>query len=478
MPSHGSNSENDLLRQVPSVAEILDLAEMARMASVAGSRGLVAEAIRIELDDLRLRLRKGRAGQRDLDNATIVEHVLARLSRDFRPLPRMINGTGVILHSGLGRAPLPRAASDAIADAGHYHLLEVDRERGDRRARDTRCAQILRTLTGADAALVVNNCAAATVLMLQAVARGREVICSRGEMVEIGGSFRIPEVMEASGCRLVSVGATNRTRIEDYDAAITPATAALLVVHTSNYRVIGFTGSPPLAEIAALGKRRGIPVMHDLGSGSILGPEELGVGDEPPASASVEAGVDLLCMSGDKLLGGPQAGIILGKKQWVDLCRNAPLARALRIDKLRVAALEATLSLFLDRRTLNITHPVTRMIRATRDELLPRARAVAEALKMSCIDGTTVVITESEAEAGSGALPALPIPSLGITINHPDLSPDILAEAMRREPTGVFSVIRNGSVLLDVRTIFDDEIDLLAKSVAAAINACLKRPLP
>ncbi len=476
MSNAGRPPENDLLKRVPAVAVLLEVPELAADAAVPGARGTVTDAIRAELDALRRRLLTKSADAADLDPAVIAGRVRKRLARDFRPLPRMINATGVILHSGLGRAPLPEAAMRALSAMGHYHLLEVDREKGDRRARDTRCSAMLQALTGAEAALVVNNCAAATVLMLQAVAQGREVVCSRGEMVEIGGSFRIPEVMEASGCRLVSVGATNRTRAEDYEAAIGPSTAAFLVVHTSNYRVVGFTGSPSLADLVRIGAKHGIPVMHDLGSGSILGPEELGVGDEPPASASIAAGADLVCMSGDKLLGGPQAGIILGKKAWVDRCRRAPMARAMRIDKLRIAALEATLELFLDRKTLDATHPVTAMVRATPETLRPRAESMARALRASCPAETRIDVVASEAEAGSGALPALPIPSLAVTVSHPRTSADALSRALRDVPVGVFSVIRDGRVQLDARTVADDDVATLAASVAEAFENLFRAP--
>jgi L-seryl-tRNA(Ser) seleniumtransferase len=390
-------------------------------------------------------------------------------------MPRALNATGVILHSGLGRAPLPPRAADAVARAAAgYALLEVDRAEGRRRARDTRASAMIAELAGAEAALVVNNNAAATVLILNTLARSREVICSRGEMVEIGGSFRIPEVMEASGCTLVSVGTTNKTNVADYETAITERTGALLVVHTSNYKIVGFTERPALAEVCALGRGRGIPVVHDLGSGSVLKPEELGVGDEPPVAASLDAGADLVCMSGDKLLGGPQAGIILGRRELVERCRTNPLARAFRIDKLRVAALEATIELFLDPRKLGAGHPVTEMLRATPESLRPRAEALRDEILRAAPAGTAAACVPSEAEAGSGALPALAIPSLAVALAHPGASADALARALRLQPTPLFAVVRAGRVLLDVRTLADSEIETAAAVAAAAVASAAR----
>ncbi|HYC77908.1 MAG TPA: L-seryl-tRNA(Sec) selenium transferase, partial [Planctomycetota bacterium] len=285
-----------------------------------------------------------------------------------------------------------------------------------------------------------------------------------------GGSFRIPEVMEASGYTLVAVGATNKTHLDDYAKAIGPKTAALLVVHTSNYRIVGFSARPSLEELSALAKKHGVPLLHDLGSGSILGPEELGLGDEPPVAASLQAGADLVCLSGDKLLGGPQAGIILGRADLVRACRTHPLARAFRVDKARVAALEATLELFLDRRTLDATHPVTSMLRATPEAVRRRAEALADALWAAAPQGVDVDVRPAVSEAGSGALPALPIPSFGVGVAAPWIGADALARALREAPTAVFAVIRDGRVTLDARTLSDDEAVEAARITAQVLK--------
>lgn len=461
-------AKQDLLRRVPAVQAVLDDPRIAAVAAEPGRRGAVAEAVRAELDATRARLLAGEAADAP-GAAAVATAVLVRLAGVARTLPRVLNATGVILHSGLGRAPMPAAAEGAVRDAHRYCLLEVDREKGERRARDTRCVELLKRLTGAEDGLVVNNNAAATVLILAAVARGREVICSVGELVEIGGSFRIPEVMEASGCALVAVGATNKTHLKDYARAIGPRTAALLVVHTSNYRVVGFSERPALSEIVALGRSAGLPTIHDLGSGSLLGPEALGLGDEPPVSASFAAGADLACLSGDKLLGGPQAGIVLGRKDLVRACREHPLARAFRVDKGRVAALEATLELFLDARTLDATHPVTAMLRAKPADLRPRAESLLRTLREAAGAGVVADVVDCASEAGSGALPALPIPSVGVAVVPPRGGPDAFAKALRAAPTPVFTVIRDGRVVLDVRTLTDAEAVEAGRVVAATL---------
>jgi len=390
-----SRARQDLLRALPGVDDVLAAAPLKEALPAAG-HGLLAHHVRATIENLRtVILKNGRQiAPAELTPESVARSAAARVRQVGTPLPRVINGTGVVLHSGLGRAPLAPAAVEALVRAGSYSLLEVDREDGARHARDSRVGSLLQELTGAEASLVVNNNAAATLIMLAATAAGGEVICSRGEMVEIGGSFRIPDVMSASGCKLVEVGCTNRTHTRDYEDAITDDTAALLVVHTSNYRIEGFTGTPPLEEIAALGKERGIPVLHDLGSGSLLSPEELGLGDEPPAARSVKSGADVVTMSGDKLLGGPQCGIILGRKELVQRMRKHPLARALRIDKMTVAALEATLQLFLDQQDLETKHPVVRMLKADRLGLLIRARAVADAISNSTQSGVTAEAVE------------------------------------------------------------------------------------
>lgn len=456
-----------LLRQLPKVDALLDGEPLAALIEARG-RGLVAYHVRRTLDGLRAQLLNGSGSVPALDAASVSRAVSQSVARN-EPLPRVLNATGVILHSGLGRAPMAPVATDAIVRAGGYSLLEVDRKKGDRHARDSRAASMLCELTGAEAALVVNNNAAATLLILSTLAHGREVVCSRGEMVEIGGSFRIPDVMEASGCQLVSVGTTNKTHLADYERAISEDTGALLIVHTSNYRIVGFTSSPPLEDVSKLAHEHGLPCIHDLGSGSLLSPEELGMGDEPPVAKSFADGADVVCMSGDKLLGGPQAGIILGTKDLVAQMRRHPLARALRVDKMAVAALEATLALFLDRDRLFHDHPVTRMISQPAEVLRPRAEAMAASIRAGSPDGTTVEVIDITSETGSGALPTLQIPSAAVAITG-TFSPDRLARALREHHPAVFTRIHEDRVCLDVRTLLPGEDDQAGAIVVEVLS--------
>jgi L-seryl-tRNA(Ser) seleniumtransferase len=463
-----SDQQKSALRALPAVDGILE-DKTLQSAIARRGRGLVTFHVRQVLQELRERIRVAAKGTDPLAFSsidTVLIHVRDSLARDAEPLPRILNATGVILHSGLGRAPLSPYANNFVSRAGGYSLLEVDRENGERKARDSRAGALLSALTGAPASLVVNNNAAATLLILSTLGKGKVVVCSRGEMVEIGGSFRIPDICEASGCQLVSVGCTNKTHLSDYEEAITENTGALLVVHTSNYRIVGFTESPDLKELAQLARSRGIPLIHDLGSGSLLSPEELGFGDEPPVSASLRAGADVVCMSGDKLLGGPQAGIILGRADLVNKMRRHPLARALRVDKMTLAALEGTLQLFLDPDRLRENHPVIGLLTVTRAELYPRAETLRDRCLSEAPAGTEVTVVELESETGSGALPTQKIPSVGVTVHSNRWSAATLARHLRFANPGLFTRICDGRVSLDVRTLFPSE-ELEAADVIA-----------
>ena len=467
MSGGNGDRKQSLLRRLPPVDAVVDHDDLSEAVRALG-RGIVTHHVRHTIDELRTVILSAPDAAPETDLDCVAQHAHRRLRR-HDPLPRILNGTGVILHSGLGRAPLSDVARDAVTRAGAYSLLEVDRARGDRLARDSRASELLCALTGADAALVVNNNAAATLLILTALAQGKEVVCSRGEMVEIGGSFRIPEVMEASGAELVAVGATNITRLSDYENAITERTGALLVVHTSNYRILGFTGAPTIAEISALAHRHDLPMVHDVGSGSLLSPEELGLGDEPPVGKSILDGADVVCMSGDKLLGGPQAGIILGKRTYVDHMRKHPLARALRVDKMTIAALEATLALFLDAETLRDRHAVTRMLTLSQDDLRPRAEAFAAIIREHGPTDAAPAVIDTTSETGSGALPTLQIPSVAVAVDSP-VGPDRLARALREQDPGVFSRIQDDRVCLDLRTLLPGEEEQAARIVADVLT--------
>ena len=362
----------------------------------------------------------------------------------------MVNATGVVLHTNLGRAPLAPAAAERVAElAAGYSNLEYDLAAGARGSRHDHLATRLRSLTGAEDALVVNNNAAAVLLALSALAEGREVVVSRGELIEIGDGFRIPEVLARSGARLVEVGTTNKTRVSDYEAAIGPETAAILRVHQSNFRVVGFTERPELRQLAQIAERSGLPLIDDLGSGSLAT-----CGDEPLVGESLAAGAALVTFSGDKLLGGPQAGIVCGRAELVARLRRHPLQRALRPDKLTLAALDGTLLLYADPERAAREIPALRMLR----EPLETVRARAE--RLAALTGGEVV--ETVARPGGGALPLFDLPSAGV-----ELGPELAALLRRSEPP-VVALLRGDRTLLDCRTIADDEVDV----VAAAVRAC------
>jgi L-seryl-tRNA(Ser) seleniumtransferase len=361
-------------------------------------------------------------------------------------LRRVINATGVIAHTNLGRAPLPEEALARVHEAARgYSNLEYDLSAGVRGSRQDHVGPILRRLTGAEAALVVNNNAAAVLLALAALAEGREVLVSRGELIEIGDGFRIPDVLARSGARLCEVGTTNRTRAADYERAITEETALLLRVHQSNFRVVGFTEQPRLEELAAIARRHGLPLVDDLGSGALLD-----IGDEPTAREALSAGADLVCFSGDKLLGGPQAGIVLGRAELVERLRRHPLQRALRADKLTLAALEGTLALYLDEPA---RIPVLRMLRDETGSVRARAERLAE-LVGGEVEGTV-------ARAGGGALPLAELPSYACAVEEE------LAAKLRAANPPVVAVVRDGRTLLDCRTLTDDEVAEVARAVAS-----------
>ena len=362
-------------------------------------------------------------------------------------LRRAINATGVIVHTNLGRAPLADAALDRVREiAQGYSNLEYDLTAGGRGSRQDHVADILRRLTGAEAALVVNNNAAAVMLALAALAEGREVLVSRGELIEIGDGFRIPDVLERSGATLHEVGTTNRTRAADYETAIGPETAVLLRVHQSNFRVVGFTAQPSLRELADVAHRHGLPLVDDLGSGALVD-----FSDEPTARASLAAGADLVCFSGDKLLGGPQAGIVVGRADLVEKLRRHPLQRALRADKLTLAALEGTLALVIDAPD---EIPVLRMLRESPEVVRARAARLAE-----LVGGE---VEETIAKAGGGALPLTELPSFACAVEEE------LAVKLRTGDPPVIAVVRDGRTLLDCRTLTDAEADEAAAAIAAA----------
>jgi len=425
------------LRDLPSVDLLLRDERLA-----AEPRPLALAAARAALERAREEVRAG------LDPGNLVERALAELAGARAPaLRRVLNATGIVVHTNLGRAPLPAAALGRVVAVGAgYSNLEYDLAKGSRGSRQDHLAPLLRRLTGAEAALVVNNNAAAVLLALAALAEGREVLVSRGELIEIGDGFRIPDVLARSGARLVEVGTTNRTRAADYERAVGPETALVLRVHQSNFRLVGFTEQPHVADLAAVAARHGLPLVDDLGSGALVETE-----GEPTPSSSLAAGADLVCFSGDKLLGGPQAGIVAGRADLVERLRRHPLQRALRADKLSLAALEGTLSLYLDRPE---EIPVLRMLREPAEAVRARAERLAAA-----VGGE---VEETVARVGGGALPLAELPSFACAVEEG------LASLLRDGVPPVVALVRDGRTLLDCRTLSDAEAVEVAEAVRFA----------
>jgi L-seryl-tRNA(Ser) seleniumtransferase len=438
------------LRDLPSVDALL------RDERLAGEpRPLVVAAARAALERARAELRAGRTGV-DVGALALEELAAARTPR----LRRVLNASGVIVHTNLGRAPLPQSALDRVVEVGGgYSNLEYDAVSGTRGSRQDHCAAILRRLTGAEAALVVNNNAAAVLLALAALAEGGEVLVSRGELIEIGDGFRIPDVLARSGARLVEVGTTNRTRAADYERAVGPNTAMILRVHQSNFRVVGFTEQPELARLARIAERCSLTLVDDLGSGVLADlPSDGSPGErEPSAAEALGAGADLVCFSGDKLLGGPQAGIVVGRADLIERLRRHPLQRALRADKLTLAALEATLALYLEPERAAHEVPVLRMLGEPVEQVRARAERLATA-----VGGE---VEETVGRVGGGALPLAELPSLACALEEE------LAAPLRLGVPAVVGIVRDGRLLLDCRTLTDAEAAEVAAAVSAARSA-------
>jgi L-seryl-tRNA(Ser) seleniumtransferase len=472
-----SPDQSDLLRQIPSVDELLG---QPRLTALAGrvDRALVVEVTRAALAELRSRIAGNLhpSGLAELtllsEPAALEQHISDLVERMLaHSLQPVINATGVILHTNLGRAPLHAGVAEEFRNtATRYSNLEYDLESGSRGKRDVHTSSLLERLTGAEAAIVVNNCAAAVLLVLAALAKGGEVIVSRGELIEIGDGFRIPEIMAESGAILREVGTTNRTRLADYENAINEKTRLLLRVHPSNFRVTGFTEKPELAELAELSRRTGLPLVEDLGSGCLVDLSQNGI-SEPLVRQSIEAGVSVVMFSGDKLLGGPQAGVIAGKKELVTRVRRHPLFRALRVDKLTTAALEVTLGAYLRAAWDEI--PALRMIRMSAQEIKRRAENLLRELRPQLpLDEVEMEIVDGASLAGGGSTPTQALPTKVIRIASARYSATQLEQRLRRAPAGisVISRVENDRLVLDLRTVFPDQEPLLVKTLAAVLH--------
>jgi L-seryl-tRNA(Ser) seleniumtransferase len=458
-----------LLRQIPSVDELLQEPVIQKLLEVH-PRWTVIEAVRETLEERRQKilalLREGTEAFAP-DLSPLLGQVCRKVLHLARPsLRRVINATGIILHTNLGRAPLsPEALVRLHEVAQHYSTLEFDLPRGARGSRQGHIQGLLTRLTGAEGALAVNNNAAAVLLSINAIAEGREVVVSRGELIEIGDSFRIPDVMRKAGAVLREVGTTNRTRLKDYEEAIGEKTALLLKVHPSNFRIVGFTSDVPLADLVALGRRRALPVMVDMGSGAIADLAPFGLKGEPTVQETLRSGADLITFSGDKLLGGPQAGLIVGKKLMIERLRKNPLARAVRIDKLSLAALEATLRGYLEGEKALGAIPALAMITCPLHEIEQRAERVRGSLQARVHPSVRVTVEEQQSEVGGGALPAQGLPTYCVALQRSDVSPHRLEALLRETDPAVVARIKEEKVLLDMRTVREDEVELLIRAV-------------
>ena len=467
-----SPSRQESLRRIPSIDALLHDPDVRSWADALPPR-IVLDALRTAVAEIRRTV----ANVPDTDVQTlrrqIIEQAAARARSTVRPhYRRAINATGIILHTGLGRAVLAEAAMRQIQrELSGYSLLQVDTETGKRSRRDARIEWLLRALTGTEAATVVNNNAAATSLVLRALCKGREVIVSRGQLVEIGGSFRLPEVMEASGARLVEVGTTNKTHLRDYERAITADTAALLRVHPSNYRIIGFTAEVPLEPLVALAHARGILLIDDVGAGALFDPARLGYSSEPTLPGSIRAGADVVLCSADKLIGASQGGLILGRADLIERVRKNPFARIVRVGKLTLAALEATLTLFLDETRAFAEVPTLRMLVRPREELAAQAERIAAAISARVSAALLTVRTvDGHSEMGSGSLPAQELPTRLVTIRPARLDAGELARRLRRCEPPVFARVHRDHVLIDPRTLLDGEEETVIQAIVSVLE--------
>jgi L-seryl-tRNA(Ser) seleniumtransferase len=463
--------ERPALRRLPSVERLLERLEADGML-VSHPRPLVVACAREAVARARRRLVNGTETASDAPPLDLLLAEARRLlaERSAPSLDRAVNATGIIIHTNLGRAPLSLAARRAVASAAGYAVLELDPATGSRGSRQAHVTGLLRELTGAEAALAVNNNAAAVLLALAALARGREVIISRGELVEIGGSFRMPDVMAAGGCRLIEVGTTNKTYLHDYEAALTPDTALLLKVHRSNFTMRGFVHDVAPSDLVGLGRRAGVPVLFDMGSGALVDVTSRGLPPEPTVPAAIEAGVDVVTFSGDKMLGGPQAGLVVGREAPLARIRTHPLARAVRIDKLDLAALEATLRAYRDPEQVWTEIPVLRMLSLAPADLERSARDLAVRIEALVGRSASVEVCPTLAEMGGGALPGVDLPSWAVALRPRSEPVDAWERRLRLHRPPVVARVADERVLLDLRTIQPDDLEVLVPAIAAAAS--------
>ncbi len=474
MPKPATKTDNRKasLRHLPSVDALMRSETGKSLRTAAGDEQLTLLARQVT-KELRAEILSGKLDSKTA--ATVADEAERRLllhheQQSARSVRRVINATGVILHTNLGRAPLSAAARRAIEEASEYCNLEFDLNSGSRGRRGARAEDLLAMLTGTEAALVVNNCAAAALLVLTVFARGGETIVSRGELVEIGGDFRVPEVMAQSNTKMVEVGTTNRTKLSDYQKAITSATRLIMRVHTSNYRIVGFTHTPSLRELAELAHSEGILLYEDAGSGALIDFTPYGIADEPLIRESFAAGADVITFSGDKLLGGPQAGLVVGRSEVIERLRTNPLYRALRADKLRIAALEATLDSYAREAAANEI-PTHKMIGMSLDDLNARTSAFVQLASPNLSANATIEVLASESVIGGGAAPTTRLPTPVISIADRTLDANQIEAALRRWNPPVISRIEGDRVLLDLRTVSEADEPAIQAALAQVLLA-------
>jgi L-seryl-tRNA(Ser) seleniumtransferase len=469
-----TDDQQKLLRMLPGVDQVLERCKNDPFFQGI-PKTVVVGSVRQTLESRRRRILAAdqHLAAESPSDSLIMDSVKAAVGRAMTPnLKHLVNATGVVVHTNLGRSLLPNVVLENVAlIAGRYSNLEYDLEAGKRGSRYSNVEEILCEISGAEAGMVVNNNAAAVLLCLETMARSKEVIVSRGELVEIGGSFRVPDVMAKSGSILREIGTTNRTHLKDYELAINERTALLLKVHRSNYSIVGFTAEVSLKELVALGTRHGQPVMEDLGSGTFIDFSKYGLVKEPTVQESVAAGADVVTFSGDKLLGGPQAGLIVGKKPILDRVRQNPLARALRIDKMTLAALEATLRLYREEEKAIRTIPTLRMLTMNRDEVVNRASRLAENLNKIGDSRLQITLVDLSSKAGGGALPLLDLPSRCLRIKIQGISVNTLEKYMRQNSPPIIGRIEDDGFIVDPRTLREDDLPI----IRSAFETVLKR---
>ena len=466
----GAASRPGALRAIPSVEALLGSRALQALAR-STPRAVIVAAARETLAAVRDAIRRGDAEAPPALDA-LADEATRLIQRKLAPSLRpVINATGIVLHTNLGRAPLAESALLAVLETARgYSNLEFDLDRGQRGSRSVHAEGLLRELLNAPAALVVNNNAGAMLLALNTLARGREAVVSRGQLVEIGGSFRIPEILERAGATLREVGTTNKTKLRDYERATGKNTGVLLRVHPSNFAIVGFSEEVPRADLVALARRKRVPLLEDVGSGALVDLRSFGLPDEPLVRDALAEGVTLACASGDKLLGGPQAGILAGSRKVIDECRANPMARALRIDKLSLAALEATLRLYRDPELLREALPVVRMLGEAASSVRARARRVIRLLGADRAVKTSAEVIACSAEVGGGSMPLARIPSFGISLRAPGGKPGALARALRLGAEPVLGRIESDRLILDMRTVAKGEVPRLVASLVRALD--------